>query len=579
MDNNKNFLLFVVLSIGIVFGFNYLRGTVPPPVVVEATAVPPSPVAVPAALTLQPRAEVIKNNPRVAIQTPELTGSINLKGVRIDDLVLPRYRETADPQSPPVTLLSPAGSAPPANAFYTEFSWLAADKDVAMPTADSLWQADGKILTPEHPLKLTWKNAGGLQFERTIAVDEHYMFTLTDHVVNNGAAAVTLYPFGLVAQQGNPTAKTSSLLHEGMLGVFDGTLDDVKYAKLISLGKKARESEGGWLGITSKYWLVAVLPPAHEKIAANFVYDGSGVSDADQGHFQADYRGAPIVLAAGASAEHVTRLFAGAKRLSLLDGYADKFDVPHLDRAIDFGWRYFLAEPFLYMLNFLSSLFGDLGIAILVFTVLLKLVTLPLSLKANHSAARMKLVQPELKKLQERFADDKLRLNQEMMALFKREKVSPMSGCVPMLIQIPIFLALYSVLSANIEMRHTPFFGWIHDMSEPDPTSWFNLFGLAPWALPTPFTLNLGLVTLYVPPALHIGLWPLIMGVTMFLQQKMTPQPMDKSQARMFMFLPLIFTYTLSSMPAGLVIYWTWSNFLSIVQQWVIMRRDAKGAV
>jgi YidC/Oxa1 family membrane protein insertase len=349
-------------------------------------------------------------------------------------------------------------------------------------------------------------------------------------------------------------------VHEGALGVLDGTLQEYKYQKLIDHGKQTDDSVGGWLGITDKYWLVAMIPPQDEKLTADFTYNRGTATDPTMGFFQSDYRGAAVTVAAGGSAEQVTHLFAGAKRIKLIDAYADQYHIPRFDRAIDFGWFYFLTKPFLYTLAMLVGVTGSIGVAILLFTVLLKLVTLPLSLKSYHSMSRMKALQPELKQIQERFADDKMRQSQEMMELYKREKVSPMSGCVPTLIQIPIFFALYKVLYVNIEMRHAPFFGWIRDMSAPDPTSVLNLFGALPIDL---------------LPSVHIGAWPILMGISMFLQQKLSPQPPDKSQARIFMIMPIIFTYMLASMPAGLVIYWTWSNLLGIAQQWFIMSRDA----
>ena len=568
MDSNKNFLLFAALSILIVLGFNYLQGGKPPapvsPQGVAPSAVQAIPAVPPASLALHDRSEVIKEAHRVPLLSPDLRGSINLKGARFDDLVLTQYRETTDPKSPQVVLLSPAGSASPYNAQYAEFSWLADNKDVAVPTSDSEWQPGNNELSSTQPLKLTWKNEQGLRFDREITVDEHYMFTLTDHVTNGGTTSVTLCPFGLVARQGNPETTASRVLYEGPLGVLGGTLEEFKYKKLMDDGKQTVESDGGWLGISSKYWLVAMAPPATEKLTADFVYDGSGVSKPEQGHFQTDFRGSAVTIAPGGDVTHVTHFLAGAKKIRLLDSYSSKYDIPHLDRAIDFGWFYFLTKPFLYMLSFLGKSLGSLGIAILVFTVMLKLITLPLSLKSNHSMAKMKTLQPEIKRLQERFADDKMRLNQEMMELFKREKVSPMSGCVPTLIQIPIFFALYKVLYVGIEMRQAPFFGWIHDMSAPDPTSVLTLFGALPF---------------HLPAALHIGVWPILMGCSMFLQQRLSPQTMDKSQAKMFMFMPVIFTYMLANMPAGLVIYWTWSNLLSILQQWFIMRKDIKGRV
>lgn len=582
MENNKNFLTFALLSILIIYGYNYLHAKYAPHPQANAAQHQTQPVPVSAATptVLRDRSEVLKSTARVPLQTPQLTGSINLKGARFDDLVLTQYHESVDVHAPQVTLLSPADSADPANAYYAEFSWLADHADIAVPTSETEWRAEGKSLSPEHPLKLVWKNDKGLAFEREIAVDDQFMFTVTDRVANAGSAPVTLYPFGLVTRRGNPTATSnSSVLYEGPLGVFNGTLEENKYQKLIEEGKKAYQSEGGWLGISSKYWLVAMAPVGQEKLSADFVYNRAGAADPNQGHFQADFRGSPVTIAPGATITHAVHFIAGAKKISLLDAYADKYDIPHLDRAIDFGWFYFLTKPFLYMLSFLGNGLGSIGIAILVFTVMLKLVTLPLSLKSNHSMARMKTLQPEIKRLQDRYAKDKMRLNQEMMELFKREKVSPVSGCVPTLIQIPIFFALYKVLYVGIEMRQAPFFGWIHDMSVPDPTSWFNLFGLAPWDMPHQLTVNAFLFTLYVPPAMHIGVWPVLMGCSMLLQQRLSPQPTDQSQAQMMKVMPLFFTYMLSSMPAGLVIYWTWSNLLSIAQQWFIMRRDVKAKV
>jgi YidC/Oxa1 family membrane protein insertase len=579
---NNNFILAVILSMGIMLGFQYFyikpqQQTMQAHAVVQQSdKIKAAAAAQTAVQNVQPRAEVVSANPRVTITTPELAGSIDLKGARFDDLSLTRYRETEAADSPAITLLSPSGSAAPDNAYFAEFDWLSDLATVAVPTADTKWNADSENLTPEHPVKLTWNNGQGLAFDRTIAVDEHAMFTVADHVVNTGSVAITLYPFGTVARQGIPPTTGRSVVHEGALGVLDGTLQEYKYKKLMDDGKQRIDSTGGWLGVTDKYWLVAMIPDQGEKIVADFTYNRVGATDPTMGFFQSDFRGAAVIVAPGGNAEYVTHLFAGAKQVKLLDAYADQYHIPHFDKAIDFGWFYFLTRPFLYLLTMLANLVGSIGIAILLFTVLLKLVTLPLSLKSYHSMSRMKALQPELKRIQERYADDKMRQSQEMMELYKREKVSPMSGCLPTVVQIPIFFALYKVLYVNIEMRHAPFFGWIHDMSAPDPTSWFNVFGLAPWHVPAQIAVNLGLFVAYLPPALHIGAWPVLMGISMFMQQKLSPQPPDKSQARMFMIMPIIFTYMLSSMPAGLVIYWSWSNLLGIAQQWFIMSRDAK---
>ncbi|MDD4615818.1 MAG: membrane protein insertase YidC [Alphaproteobacteria bacterium] len=570
-NSNNNIFLAIILSFAILIGFQHFYGK-PQAVRSGQTAGQQVPVAlqqdrekgaIQAQRVSHDRAEILKETPRIAISTPQLSGSINLKGAKFDDLLLTRYRETADKEDRPITLLSPSGAAKP-KAYYAEFNWLSDSISIAVPSADTVWKADGKELTPDHSVRMTWNNGEGQLFERTIAVDDQAMFTVTERVTNSGKSPVTLYPFGIVARQGTPAeAGRSGVVLEGGIGVLNGTLEEFKYKKMADEKKMVIDSTGGWLGVTDKYWLVAMVPPQDDKIIGEFVYNGAGASSPADGFYQVDFRGKGVTVLPGSSVERVSHLFAGAKRVSLLDTYAEKYNIPHFDKAIDFGWFYFLTKPFLFLLTALEHAVGHMGVAILLFTILLKLVTLPLSQKSYHSMARMKAIQPEIKKLQERFANDKAKLGQEMMDLYKREKVNPLSGCVPTLIQIPIFFALYKVLYVNIEMRGASFFGWIRDMSMPDPTSWFNLFGLAPWGVPSFFT---GLM--------HIGAWPILMGISMLLQQKLSPQPPDKSQARAMTFMPIFFTYLLSNMPAGLVIYWTWSNLLGILQQWYIMRGD-----
>lgn len=560
--NNNNLLLAVLLSIGILFGFHYFyeaprQQALRQQATLSSLAQAPIPAKiVEAAPTLRPRAELVQSGARIKIESPELTGSINLVGARLDDLSLVNYRTTTEEHAPQITLLSPAGSADPDRPAYAEFGWLA--DQVAVPTATTQWKAVEKTLTPQSPLHLTWDNGAGLVFERTIALDEHFMFTVTDRVRNNGTQAVTLYPFGLLARHG---AVLHSSEREGPLGVFDNTLTEINFGDMIKEKHKSMTSDGGWLGLTDKYWLLAMIPNQNQKIAATFTYDQNGAVLPEKGLFQADFRGVPVQVAAGAVAEHSTNFFAGAKRVRVIDTYADRYQIPHFDRAIDFGWFYFLTKPFLFLLDYLGLALGDFGLAILALTILLKLVTYPLSAKSYRSMARMKELQPELLKLQERFKEDKQALGLETMALYKREKVNPMSGCLPILIQMPIFFALYKVLYVSIELRHAPFFGWIKDMSAPDPTSIFTLFGLIPdYAL--------------IP---HLGVWPLLMGISMYLQQKLSPQPTDPNQARIFLWMPVIFTFMLSSMASGLVIYWTWGNLLGILQQWAMMRHYEGG--
>ncbi len=563
MNNNSNFIAAVIISIGILVGFHYLyekpqmeaaqrqlalREQAKTETALKKQSVPEAPP--------RPREDVLKDSPRVKIETPELRGSINLKGARLDDLSLVRYRETVETGSPNIVLLSPAGAAAPHQAYYATFGWLAPE-GVSAPTNETVWKADSDVLTPLKPLRLTWDNGHGLVFERTVSVDEHYLFTVSDRVRNNGGDTVTLYPYGLVARRGKPHTLDTYVLHEGPLGVLDGTLKEIKYRDLMQEGKVLVESQGGWLGITDKYWLVSLLPPQSEKLSASFSYERpDDGSDPTQGVFQADFRGLPVSLAPGASAERKASLFAGAKRVSLLDRYGEQLGLPLFDRAIDFGWYYYLTKPFLYFLDEMSGLFGSMALAIVMLTIILKIVTLPLSLKSNRSMAKMKAIQPEIQALQERYKDDKQKLGVEMMELYKREKINPMSGCLPVLIQIPIFFALYKVLYVGIEMRHEPLFGWIKDMSAPDPTSVLTLFGLVDWSL--------------IP---HVGVWPILMGLSMFAQQKLSPQPPDKTQAQVFLFLPILFTFMLANVSAGLIFYWTISNLLGIGQQWYILHK------
>jgi YidC/Oxa1 family membrane protein insertase len=571
----RNLLIAIVLSVVILiaFQFAYERIRPPPPHPApssvtapatnpESTAAPPAPGAttnVPsagapgaaAAHAIESREAVIATEPRVKIETPRLHGSIDLLGARFNDLTLATYHETVDPKSPEVVLLSPSGTDEP---YLAEFGWVAAGPDVKVPGPQSRWTASEGPLTPNHPVTLTWDNGQGLVFTRTISVDKNYMFTIDDAVKNTGSAPVKLTPYGLISRSGTPPVSGYYILYEGPIGYLDGAIRDVKYASLTPDKPTDFTSTGGWLGFTDKYWLTALVPPQGETINAQF-RKAVGPDQAD--HYQVDYTGGVVTVPAGGTASTSTRLFAGAKELNLLQSYAAS-GIPLFDYAIDFGWFWFLTKPIFRILLFLEALLGNFGLAILLFTFLVKLAFFPLANKSYNAMSKMKLLQPEIQKLRERFPDDKARQQQEMMELYKRVGANPLAGCLPIVIQIPVFFSLYKVLFVTIEMRHAPFFGWIHDLSAPDPTSFVNLFGLLPFA---------------PPHFLMIGAWPLIMGLTMFLQQKLNPQPVDPVQARMFMLLPVVFTYMLAAFPAGLVIYWAWNNLLSIGQQWAIMRR------
>jgi YidC/Oxa1 family membrane protein insertase len=565
MENQNNLLIAIVLSIIILISYNMLyeaprkdamqQTAFAEKLASESGAAKAPKAETAAAPVAKDRATLIAADRRVRIDTPEIEGSIRLKGARLDDVVLKNYKTSVAPDAKKIMLLSPAGSAEPNQPYYTETGWLAAN--MAVPTDETEWKADGDKLTPERALHLSWNNGQGLTFERTIEVDKDFLFTVTDRVKNDTANTVTLYPFGLISRHGAHPSNDQ----EGPLGVLGGTLKEYKFKDMASEGKKSFESDGGWLGVGDKYWLVALVPPQADKIAATFTYTQGADQDPAHGTFQSDFRSTPISVAAGASAEKQIRVFAGAKRVRLFDRYTDTLSLPHFDRAIDFGWFYFLTKPFLYLMDYLGEWLGNYGLAILALTVLLKAVTYPLSAKSYIAMAKMKDLQPEIKKIQDKYKDDQQRMAAETMALYKREKTNPMSGCLPIFIQIPIFFALYKVLSVNIELRQADFYGWIHDLSMPDPTSVWNLFGLIsfqPDFLPA------------------LGVWPILMGISMYVQQILSPQPPDKNQARIFKFMPILFTFMMAQVASGLVIYWTLGNILGLLQQWTIIKHHGQ---
>jgi YidC/Oxa1 family membrane protein insertase len=581
MPEQKNLILAIIFSIAILVGFQFLVEQPEPPAedaaqtgeaiqagetagggqAGDAAGLPSIDEVGGDGLALGPgdalgegtsrEAALEQSGPRVQIETPRLHGSISLHSGRIDDLTLVDYRETLDPESAEIELLSPRSSPDP---YYATFSWQASG-DMPVPTGDTQWTADREVLTPGEPVTLTWDNGRGLVFERVISVDEDYMFTVTQRVTNTGDEPVTLAPYGRILRFGTPEVIGFFILHEGPYGVFDGTLEEYDYGDIEDEGLIEYDTTGGWLGITDKYWMVGLIPDQSVPVDARFSYGEPGPAS--------ERYGATLIapardLAAGETTEATTRLFAGAKEVELIDSYAEQFGIENFDLAIDFGWFYFLTKPFFYALIYINAVVGNFGVAILIFTVFIKLIFFPLANKSYRAMSKMKALQPEMMQLRERYSDDKQKMQQELMALYKREKVNPASGCLPILIQIPVFFALYKVLFVTIEMRHAPFIGWIQDLSVKDPTSIFNLFGLLPFD---------------VPDFLTIGVLPLIMGVTMYLQMKMNPPPTDPMQQKIFMALPFVFTVMLAQFPAGLVLYWTWNNLLSILQQYVIMRR------
>ena len=566
----RNLLLAIVLSVGILivfqFAFERLRPPQPPgspsgtPVATSPSPATGSTPAAPGASTTasgvapakpaQTREAALAEQQRVKISTPRLHGSIDLLGARLDDLTLANYHETVDPKSPEVVLLSPLGTE---NPYLAEFGWLSTTPDIKLPGPQTRWSASHAPLTPTSPVTLTWDNGQGLLFTRTVSVDQDYMFTVRDSVHNSGDTPVKLSAYGLISRTGTPQVAGYYILFEGLIGYLDNSLQEVKYSSL-SPGKPLDYGSSGWLGFTDKYWLTSLIPQRGVTSKARLTH----AVDAGVDRYQTDFLGPEETISPGSTAQSSARFFAGAKEVSLLDAY-EASGIPLFDHAIDFGWFYFLTKPIFLTLQFFDKLLGNFGLAILLFTFCVKLLFFPLANKSYNAMSKMKLLQPEIQKLRERFPDDKARQQQEMMALYKRVGANPLAGCLPIVIQIPVFFSLYKVLFVTIEMRHAPFYGWIHDLSAPDPTSFVNLFGLIPF---TP------------PELLMIGAWPLIMGLTMFLQQKLNPQPVDPVQARMFMLLPIVFTYMLAAFPAGLVIYWAWNNLLSIAQQWAIMHRQ-----
>ena len=580
MQNNRNFFITIALSVLIltvwqVFYMNPRIEAQREAAKVEASRVEDSKAedaAKPGAATEATSQATIPNAPgtdgstpagreqalaaaaRIKIETPSLEGSINLTGARLDDLKLKHYRLTVDKDSPEIELLNPA-SLP--SGYFAEIGFVGNDKTGTVPGPETVWTVDGNAtLTPTTPVTLTYTNDKGLVFKRTFSVDENYMFTISDTVQNPGTDAVVLSNYGRVTRFGKPHDQSTYVLHEGLIGVTgEEGLQEHKYSavekdKQFTPGK----SSDGWLGITDKYWAVALVPSAKQPFQPRFAYFEDG-----RHRYQSDFLSDPMTIAGGQSATVESLVFAGAKEVAKINAYEKDRDIRRFDLLIDWGWFHFITKPMFWLIDTQYKFFGKFGLAIIATTVLVKAVFFPLANKSYASMANMKKVQPKMAEIREKYADDKMAQQKAMMQLYKTEKINPVAGCWPMLIQIPVFFALYKVLYITIEMRHAPFFGWIHDLAAPDPTSLFNLFGLLPFA---------------APALLHIGVWPLIMGVTMYLQMRMNPTPPDPTQAMIFTWMPVVFTFMMAGFPAGLVIYWAWNNTLSIIQQGIIMKRQ-----
>jgi len=553
-QDTKNLYLAIILAICVI----YVTNTIFKPKTVEtvsnkATIEAPTNVEVSeAAIAEEVKVEEIierdvalNQNPRIEIDTKSLKGSIRLQGARLDDLAMKRHTKELDKASGAQTLLSPAKTETP---YFIEMGWVSTDKKIKTPNSKTIWKTKSRTLTENSPVKLTWDNGQGLKFVRTISVDENYMFKVNSFVENNSNKKVTIHPYGLISRFHDDSQKTRNILHQGSIGVLGAELHEDTFSDIQDEKRFNYDSKGGWIGITDKYWLTALILDKNTSSKVK-------VSAIDENKYQTDYLENAITLEPNQTASVNNMVFAGAKEIKLLDKYKDELNIEKFDLAIDFGWYYFLTKPFFYILDFLYNFLGNMGWAIILFAALLRLAMFPVANKSYTSMSKMKIVQPKIQALQTKYGDDKVKLQQEMMALYKKEKINPAAGCLPMLIQIPVFFSLYKVLYISIEIRHAPFIGWIKDLGAPDPMT-------------ISYMTNIPL-----PGFLDIGVWPIIMGLTMWAQQKLNPAPANKDQANVMRFMPLMFTFMLGNFASGLVIYWTLSNLISIIQQKVIMNK------
>jgi len=566
VNDNKNIILAVVLSMLVLLGWSWLSDRFfptanPPATKIEngrpvpvpqpqASAVPNGPAA------MRDRAIVLREGPRVAIRTPRLAGSVNLKGARIDDLVLTSERETIAANSPPVRLFSPAGAR---GAYFAGFGWTG--QGVALPGSDTVWQASGAVLAPGTPVTLSWNNGQGQIFEILLSVDEGYLFSVEQRVVNRGAGAIGVQPFSLVNRTGASPDVDTWTAHVGPMGVFNGEANyGNNYADITTDGQRAFDSRGGWLGFTDKYWLAAVIPDQASAVHGSFRHNAP--TDA----FQADYSAPMTLVQPGRGARYQSHLFAGAKELRMLQDYSETLGTP-IERAIDWGWFRWFMIPIFSLLIWLYGQIGNFGVAIICLTLIVRTILFPVAQKQFQSMAKMRVLQPKMKAIQERHAGDRMKMQEETMKLYREEKANPLAGCLPIFLQIPIFYALYKCLMVSVEMRHKPFALWIQDLSAPDPLTPVNLFGYLPF---TP------------PHMLAIGVLPILLGITMWLQMRLNPQMPDPVQRQIFALMPWVLMFVMASFAAGLQLYWVTNNLLTIAQQkWLYSRHPqlkAQGA-
>jgi YidC/Oxa1 family membrane protein insertase len=588
-ENTRNMVIFAVCTAAILILYQVFvmgpqmerRKAAQEAAVAEQTAAPagatagavPGSTATGALTFVTDRTQALGRVPRIPVSTPTLQGSLSLQGGRIDDLFLKDYRQTIDPASPYEELFRPQGME---HAYFAQFGWTGQNIAGGVPGPNTVWRlTDGATLTQTTPVTLTWDNGQGLRFTRVIAIDAQYMFTVTDTVANLGTAPVIIAPYGRIERQGvPPTLGKTQILHEGAIGTFskgDGyTTTQLKYGDWAKKPREEFESTGGWLGMTDKYWMAALIPPQTEKVEAEFV-----VTDADRYNIhEARMLGEARTINPGRQIAEVQHLFAGAKRNEILSAYEKQYDLPRFIYAIDWGFLFFLTRPIFLLVEFFYGLVGNFGVAILLLTLTIKLIMFPLANKSYESLSRMRKLQPQMEKIKEQNKDDPQAQQKATMELYQKEKINPLAGCLPILVQIPVFYALYKVLYVTIEMRHAPFFGWIRDLSAPDPTNIWNLFGLIPWD-PSAVPLVGGLIGGGASSGFTLGLSVLAIfyGFTMWLQTAMNPPAPDPVQRRIFAWMPVVFTFIMAVFPAGLLVYWAWNNVLSIAQQYFIMHR------
>jgi YidC/Oxa1 family membrane protein insertase len=493
------------------------------------------------------RSDALKETDRVFIENSNLSGSISLRGALIDDIILKNYRETLDKSSKPIVVLSPKKSE---DGYFVESGWATTKSDVKVPDNNSVWQIrEGKKLTPASPVTLEWNNREGVVFSKKIELDDKYLFKITETIRNEKSKTIELFHYSQITKNTKPNTENFYILHEGLIGVVDKNLKEETYST-IEKEKKTYTGKSGWFGITDKYWMSAIIPESGKSFKGEYSFANS---------YKANFIiSEPTIANPQKSTSNTLKIFIGAKEVYPIDNYTEKEKIDRFDLSIDWGWFYFITKPLFFVIDYIFKIVGNFGVAIIILTLLVRILFFPLNNYSFKSMAKMKVLQPEMLRIKELYKDDMKRTQQEMMALYKREKVNPLSGCLPILVQIPIFFAVYKMLFVTLEMRHAPFFGWIKDLSAADPTTIFNLFGLIPWN----------------PPSfLMIGVWPILMGITMYFQMKLNPTPPDPIQAKIFAFFPLIMTVMLATFPSGLVVYWTVSNVLTMAQQYYIMKK------